>query len=126
MNIKSLAPQPVSLDFAKGVNKQKEVKTSDTGDRDADGKRNPDERPPKHQLTEEELQLVLKSLRALPGIKDKHLVVSYTEKDEHYTFFIKDPYGEIIRRLSTDEAWGLYLSHSDSEDTKGHLLDKAV
>ncbi len=125
MNIKGLNPQTISLDYAKGVTKKKEMKSTETSDRDADGKKNPEERPPKHQLTEEELQEVLKALNALSGVKEKQLKVTFTENEGHYVFYIKDPYGEVLRRLSTNDAWGISLSHS-ADESKGNLLDKAV
>jgi hypothetical protein len=125
MNIKSLNPQTVSLEYAKGVNEKKEVKSSEAGDRDADGRRESDQRAPKHQLTDEELEFVLEALNSLSGVKDKNLVVSHIENEGHYTFLIKDPYGEILRRLSTNDAWEIYLNHN-SEKTTGQLLDKAV
>lgn len=124
MNIKTLAtPSVTPLDSLKNTEIKKEMRSEESGDRDADGRREPSSGEQKEALTEEELLQVMQSLREIPGVKEHNLTVRHQFINNHYFFFLEDLQGKTIRRMSTPEAWMVV----QSQDQKtGQLLNKTL
>lgn len=124
MNVKTLGSNIVApLESLKNTEVKKEVRSEESSDRDADGRRDPDFKPIKEELTEEELQQVLEALKKVPGVKDHNLVVRYQIIDHRYFFFIEDLKGKVVRRMKTSEAWAA----AQAQDQKtGNLLNKSL
>ncbi len=123
MNIKSLSNIITPTDTLTRVDKKAEVKAEQSGERDADGRRQQDSGPEKHSINDEELQIILEALKSIPGVMEHDLIIRPQEINNSYFFFIEDNKGKVIRRLNTKEAWAVHLSN---DQPKGQLLDKSM
>ena len=122
MNVKTITSNLSSLLPQKKTDESKAVKSEHSQDRDADGRKQREEKPKKENFTEEEILRALNYLKNLEGVKTNHLLVSYENSNEMIVFFLKEPNGKVIRRIMGCDAWTLMLSEAE----KGHLLDKAM
>ncbi|MEO0335691.1 MAG: hypothetical protein AAF202_04830 [Pseudomonadota bacterium] len=125
MNVKSVANPIASLDSMTSTQGKERVKTFESADRDANGKQEQPDQEPERDLSEQELEDVLQKLRAMPAVKENHLVVSVQQIGETKMVFIKSPYGDIVRRLTPFQAMKS-TEHIDQDTPKGQLLNKAM
>lgn len=126
MNIKSVVNSFLPFDVRKTENAgaKKDIKSQESHDRDADGRRQPDQEPNKRHLSEEELKDAVKYLEELPGVKDNNLVVRLRNSEsEVRVVYIEDRKGQVVRRIPEAELWQLTLNR---QKKKGQLLDKAM
>lgn len=122
MNIKTLANNTVTpLDRTKSPDKSREVKSEESHDRDANGRRESDGHPEKQHLSEEEVQLVLESLKKIPGVTEHNLIPKVKFINNSHFFSIEDLSGKVIRRMNTSQAWHVHLSQ---DQKTGQLLNK--
>ena len=122
MNIKSAVSQIIPLSVRK---LQRENKTEATADRDPNAGRQEkkEERTPRRNLSQEEIDKAVDYLKNLPGVKESHLSVRLTRENNVPVVFIEDPAGKIIRRIPEME---LSLIGGTPATTKGNLLNKSL
>ena len=122
MNIKSILPQVSALD-TKMKAEPKEVTLEESQDRDPNGKQERGDGHPQREMTEEELEKALETIKALPGVQSSALNVSLVKSEGHAVVLILGPKGEIIRRLTEPDLWQI-LNHQEKKT--GQILDKAM
>ncbi|MCB0413629.1 MAG: hypothetical protein KDD50_04810 [Bdellovibrionales bacterium] len=121
MNIKSIN-SPLNVDSISRVERDKEVKSQESSERDADGRRQGDNsHEEKRHLSDEEIQSILRAIQNHEGVKANNLRVSVERLEDTVYFLILDTQGNRIKRLNSTQAW----MFSQSQNTnKGHLVDK--
>jgi len=122
MNIRSLS-SPVAVVPASQIKQASEaIKPHDADERDADGRQPFGEK--KRKITDEELEKLLKSLRAHPGVVANGLVVELLMIDgQERAILIKTPTGQTVRRVPDGE-FATLLDNIDQ--ASGRLFDKAA
>lgn len=122
MNIKGLQSNPVvPLDPKQRVDGT--TRTVNTGDRDADGRRQQESGEQKRNLSQQEFDDCLKALAEMPGLKSNNLSIKVEVEDGVRVVLIVDPTGQIVRRLSEAQLWG---ATRDKDRQTGRILDKAM
>ncbi|MBY0314539.1 MAG: hypothetical protein K2Q26_03405 [Bdellovibrionales bacterium] len=121
MNIRSLSNLNQAVVPERVHELQNRVKSHDTTERDADGREPHSDKPRK--ITDEELEKLLKSLREHPGIKANNLTVDVVTENLVQLILIKDPQGNIVRRVTEDQFYTLLNS---MDQANGRLLNKAA
>lgn len=99
------------------------VRSQNTGDRDADGRRQHAEQEIKRHLTQQEFDDALKALGEHPGLKANNLSIKVEQKDDARVILIVDPAGQVVRRLSESQLWSASLA---KDRPTGRILDKAM
>jgi hypothetical protein len=122
MNIKGLTPSFVSLDPRVRTDAKEDVRMKNSGERDADGRRQNPEPEQKRHLSEEELESAIAILKANAGVVAHSLVVRVEAQGDHRVVYIEDLTGKVIRRLSEAELWTVTR---EKDRTTGKILDKA-
>ncbi len=124
MNIKSILSNTAAVERTQTTETAKEVKSENSSkDRDADGRRQHEEEPSKEHLTEEELQIAIKALEGLDGVKKNNLTVELVQSGEIRVAVVKDILGNVIRRIPERDLWTLT---QDSSVKTGQLYNKAM
>ena len=105
--------------------KKAEIKSDSSHERDANGQmfRGQEEGP--RELTEEELNRVIETLKAHPGVKDNNLTVSVRAINDKHFVLIEDPTGKVVRRVAAKDLWHL-LKDTDKDTKKGRIFNKAL
>jgi len=105
--------------------KKAEIKSDASAERDANGQinRGPEEGP--RELSEEELNKVVETLKAHPGVKDNNLQVNLKLINGKHFVLIEDPTGKVVRRVAAKDLWHI-LKDSDKEIKKGRIFNKAL
>jgi uncharacterized FlaG/YvyC family protein len=122
MNIRSLS-SPVTVVPINQVKQASEaIKPHDAEERDADGRQPFGEK--KRKITDEELEKLLKSLKAHPGVVANGLVVELLMiEGQERAILIKNASGQIVRRVPDGEFAGLL---DNIDQANGRLFDKAA
>lgn len=122
MNIKGFFVNP--LPQSKATEKVSgQLKMQESADRDADGRRQPQEEETKQHLSDEEFKHALESLEKHPGLIANNLTIKVEENGDQKVVFIEDSQGNVVRRLSERQLW----SAIQALDRKsGSILDKAI
>lgn len=124
MNIKSIVSNILPIDFRAKVDGHSAVKTHESTDRDADGRRQPkDETEIKHQLTDEEFTEAFELLKTMPGIEDNQLAVKVVKEGSLRWVLILDKESRVVRRLADADLW---IATRNMAKSTGKLLDKAL
>lgn len=123
MNIKTINSSPLLHIEPKNKVEGGSVRSKETADRDADGRRQQAEPELKRHLKPEELEEALKILNDHPGMKQNNLSLKVEVKDDCRVITIVDPQGKIIRRLSEAQLWA---ATRDKDKQTGKILDKAM
>ena len=109
--------------------KLREATTSEThttSDRDANGQQQREEQAPRRNLTEEELQAAVKTLEALPGVKDNGLKFRLSRSEDGVpVVYVEDRDGKIVRRIPETELSQLGARSVEAKTT-GNLFNKAM
>lgn len=122
MNIKGFFTNPLSPATATEKVSNK-LKMQESADRDADGRRQPQEEEVKRHLTDEEFNSALKTLEKHPGLVANNLTIRVEESGGQKIVLIEDSQGNVVRRLSESQLW----SAIQAFDRKtGSILDKAM
>ena len=122
MNIKSIINIPHPAELQKVEAPKQEVKTGESADRDADGKREQEEHE-RRALTDDELQELEDQIRELPGVKEHGLQVRIEASNGSRVMLIEEPGGHVIRRIPESDFLPL-LKRQRSQT--GKILNKAV
>lgn len=121
MNIKGFFTNPIAQVPSAEKASQK-LKMQESADRDADGRRQPEEDEAKRHLNDEEFQSAIQTLEKHPGLIANNLTIRVEEKEDHRVVIIEDRQGNVVRRLSESQLW----STIQAFDRKtGSILDKA-
>lgn len=122
MNIKGLQPSPVTaIDSKPRV--EGRARTANTGDRDANGRREQPEGEQKRNLNDQEFDDALKVLSEMPGLKANGLRLEVLTEDGVRIVHIVDPEGKVVRRLTEAQLWA---TTRDKDRQTGKILDKAM
>lgn len=120
MNIRSLISQIISpMDR---MSPSDSVKAGTASDRDPDGRRERQEKPPR-QLTETEIAKLKTHLDEIPGIKEGILKYSFSGEPGHRVLIIENAEGEPVRRFTELEFEALLQSQ---ERPTGKILNRAM
>ena len=122
MNIKGLNPTLAALEPRTRVEGKENVRLQDSGDRDADGRRQDAEPEPKRHLTDLEFELAIKTLKEHQGVVAHGLIIRVETHEDTRVIFIEDQTGKVIRRLSESDLW---LVTREKNRATGQILDKA-
>lgn len=121
MNIKSLSGLAQQVRTVEKPTEKQPLKLQDTTERDADGRRQ--QQYKKRKVTPEEVQKIIESLKANPGVVQNQLSVNLEKENEILVIYIKSPDGQIIRRITEDVFYQLV----DSADlANGRIFNKAA
>lgn len=123
MNIKSLGPQFVRPSTAAKATEKTRTTMQESTDRDADGRQDQGQEPPKRHLKDEEFQEALQILKEMPGVKQSNLIVRVESREDHRVILIEDIKGTVVRRLSEADLWAVTR---DKSKTTGQIYDKAM
>ncbi|MGZ3724911.1 MAG: hypothetical protein ACXWQQ_03895 [Pseudobdellovibrio sp.] len=127
MNIKSLignlAPITTAPTAAAKVDRQ--IKTDNTADRDANGQQFYGKERKKEKMTDEQFEKAVELLREKHFIKDMHWIVLASEENGIKFAVVQDPQGQTIRRIPEYDLWEVF-DDVRSEETKGQLLKKTA
>jgi len=122
MNIKNIHTAPIlPIDPKQRVEGKPRAK--ETGDRDANGRREQAEAEIKRHLSEQEFDDALKVLAENPGLKANNLTIKVEVQDDCRVILILDPHGAVVRRLSEAQLW---TATRDKDRQTGKFLDKAM
>ncbi len=101
------------------------IKSDNTHDRDANGQQTFDDQNKEHRepMNEEQLEKALEHLRQLAVVKEHNWVIELFVAENKKFVLVKDPNGNVIRRIPELELWTLPV---DSSDPKGQLLKKTA
>lgn len=122
MNIKGLNPSPAAaLDPRKRVEGRENVRLQNSGDRDADGRRQSQEPELKRHLNEAEFEAALKALKEIQGIAANGLSVRVEIHEDRRVIYIEDQEGKVVRRLSEADLW---LVTREKTRPTGQIFDK--
>ncbi len=98
------------------------IRSHDASERDADGRQPFGDK--KRRITDEELEKLIKSLKAHPGVIANGLVVELLIEDNQSRFIlIKTSEGQIVRRVP-DQDFAHLLDNMDQ--ASGRLFDRAA
>jgi uncharacterized FlaG/YvyC family protein len=123
MNIKGFFTNPIPVTQSADKVSGPKLKMQETADRDADGRRQPEEQEIKRHLSDEEFQKALQTLEKHPGLIANNLTIKVEVKEDQRVVLIQDIHGNVVRRLSESQLW----SAIQAFDRKtGSILDKAM
>lgn len=121
MNIRSLSNSAPIIQPTKVPEVNNAIKPHDTAERDADGRQPFGEN--KRPVTDEELEKIMKDLKAHPGVVKNNLIVELLAENDAKVILIKTQEGQIIRRVPEDQFYQLLDS---MDQTNGRLFNKAA
>lgn len=122
MNVKSLTPSLAALDPKYKTEGKDGVRLKDSGDRDADGRRQQPEPENKRHLNQEEFDQALAALKQNSAIVSHNLQIRVEMQGDHRVVYIEDITGKVVRRLSEADLW---IVTQKTERPTGKILDKA-
>lgn len=122
MNIKTLGPQFVRPSTTAKAAEKTRTTMQESADRDANGRQDQGQEPPKRHLNDQEFQEALQILKEMPGVKQSNLLVRVESREDHRVILIEDIKGTVVRRLSEADLWAVTR---DKTKTTGQLYDKA-
>ncbi|MGE0763294.1 MAG: hypothetical protein AB7N80_08450 [Bdellovibrionales bacterium] len=122
MNVKSLTPNLSALDPRLRTEAKDNVRLQNSGDRDADGRRQQNEPEHKRHLNESEFETALETLKKNAAVTAHNLQIRVEQHEDHRVIFIEDRAGQVIRRLSEADLW---LVTRENDRPTGKILDKA-
>lgn len=122
MNIKGLNPNLVHLDTRLRADGKDNVRTQNSSERDANGRRQQEEAPIKRTLTEEEFAEALQALKDNPAVKNNNFQIRVANHEGLRVVYVEDLSGQVIRRLSMADLW---LVTRLKDRPTGKILDKA-
>lgn len=125
MNIKSVVNNIQNIEPNKRTESANQVKSEQTTDRDADGRREPQEEPEKRHLSDEELKEALDALKKIPGVQQNNLRVRVVDRGATRVIFLEDSLGTVIRRMTEAELWSL-TQQRDATKATGQIYNKAM
>ena len=103
----------------------RQIKTDNTQDRDANGQQLYQRERKKEKMTEEQFEKAVSLLREKHFIKDMHWVVLAAEENGLKYAWVQDQSGQTIRKISEFDLWEVF-EDAKSEETKGQLLKKTA
>lgn len=129
MNIKNLTGTNQILS---GVNSkdssrpiEKSIKADESHDRDANGQALFQRQVKKEKMTREQAEKAIQLLNEKPFMKEMSWVATLIEEDSYYFAEVKNPTGELIRRISEMGLWELF-DVTTSDPHKGNLLKRVA
>lgn len=125
MNIKNLIGNSAPITPAKSVAKvDRQIKTDNTADRDANGQQFYQKEKKKERMTKEQFEKAIALLREKHFIKDMNWsVMPVNEGDIKYAS-VQDSSGNLIRKIIEYDLWEIF--DEVAEETKGQLLKKTA
>ena len=123
MNIRTVSNPILPVD-TKRVSNARDVKT-DTGsqERDADGRRQPNQEPSKDPLNDEELKKAKEYLENMTGLKANGLQVEIETNGDLRVFLIRNEDGQVVRRILE---WEMRALIGAKDKKVGQIFDKAA
>ena len=122
MNVKSLTPSLAALDPKYRTEGKDNVRLKDSGDRDADGRRQQPEPENKRHLNQEEFDEAFAELKQNSAVVAHNLQLRVETQGDHRVVYIEDLQGKVVRRLSEADLWT--VTRQNNRPT-GKILDKA-
>ncbi|HAG91880.1 MAG TPA: hypothetical protein DCL41_08415 [Bdellovibrionales bacterium] len=123
MNIKGFFTNPIPLVRSADKVGENKMKMQESADRDADGRRQGEEKEEKRHLSEDEFKKAISELEKHPGLIANNLTIKIEDKEDHKVVLIVDIHNQVVRRLSESQLW----SAIQAFDRKtGSILDKAM
>lgn len=123
MNIRTVA-NPILPADVKRVTASRDVKSENSSEeRDADGRRQPNEEPNKNPLSEEEMKKAKDYLDQLPSLKANGLTIEVSQAGEHKVFLIRNADGLVVRRIVE---WEMRALITDKDKKVGQIFDKSA
>ncbi|MBY0553726.1 hypothetical protein K2P97_04300 [bacterium] len=125
MNIKNLIGNSAPITPANSVAKvDRQIKTDNTADRDANGQQFYQKEKKKEKMTKEQFDKAITMLKEKHFIKDMHWsVMPVNEGDIKYAL-VQDQAGNTIRKIIEYDLWEIF--DEVAEETKGQLLKKTA
>lgn len=125
MNIKNLIGNSAPITPANSVAKvDRQIKTDNTADRDANGQQFYQKEKKKEKMTKEQFDKAIAMLKEKHFIKDMHWsVMPVNEGDIKYAL-VQDQAGNTIRKIIEYDLWEIF--DEVAEETKGQLLKKTA
>lgn len=109
-----------------GVKVERQIKTDDTQERDANGQEQyQKQQKKKEKMSEEQFDKAIALLREKHFVKDMHWVVLAVMDNDLKYALIQDSNGKEIRRISEYDLWEIFEDQS-TDQTKGQLLKKTA
>jgi len=123
VNIRTVSNPILPVD-TKRVSNARDVKT-DTGsqERDADGRRQPNQEPSKDPLNDEELKKAKEYLENMTGLKANGLQVEIETNGDLRVFLIRNEDGQVVRRILE---WEMRALIGAKDKKVGQIFDKAA
>jgi hypothetical protein len=123
VNIRTVSNPILPVD-TKRVSNARDVKT-DTGsqERDADGRRQPNQEPSKDPLNDEELKKAKEYLENMTGLKANGLQIEIETNGDLRVFLIRNEDGQVVRRILE---WEMRALIGAKDKKVGQIFDKAA
>ena len=115
MNIRSLSNPAQILAQDKIEGQKKDIRSSQTADRDANGQQAFGGQAEERALSEEELQQVLEKIQNHPGLLANGLVAELVIENDRPWVVIKDPEGQLVKKIN-QRYLQEYLEQGQAED----------
>lgn len=126
MNIKNLIGNSAPITPAQSVAKvDRQIKTDNTADRDANGQQFYQREKKKEKMTQEQFDKAIAMLKEKHFIKDMHWSVMPVNEGAIKYAWVQDQAGNTIRKIIEFDLWEVFDEIS-TEETKGQLLKKTA
>lgn len=126
MNIKNFLGISSHVTPASQVGKvDRQIKTDNTSDRDANGQQFYQQQKKKEKMTEEQFEKAIALLREKHFVKDMNWNVMACNEDGVKYAWVQDHSGKSIRKISEFDLWDIF-EDIKSDETKGQLLKKTA
>ncbi|MEQ1722180.1 MAG: hypothetical protein ABL930_03330 [Pseudobdellovibrio sp.] len=103
----------------------RQIKTDNTADRDANGQQFYQKEKKKEKMTQEQFDKAVALLREKHFVKDMNWVVLATSEGDIKFAWVQDRSGQSIRKIIEFDLWEVF-DDVKSEETKGQLLKKTA
>lgn len=126
MNIRNMLGNAATVSPATSAAKvERPIKADSSHDRDPQSQQYSQQEKQKEKMTAEQFEKAIAILRKKDFIKDMSwLVFAHVENNVKYAW-VKDSYGETIRKIIEYDLWEIF-NDSSVEETKGQLLKKTA
>jgi hypothetical protein len=126
MNIKNLIGNSAPIaPTNSGAKVDRQIKTDNTADRDANGQQFYQKQNKKEKMTQEQFEKAIAKLREKNFVKEMNWVVLAVSEAGLKYALVQDPSGQSIRKIIEFDLWEIFDDFK-SEETKGQLLKKTA
>lgn len=128
MDIKNAINSVLPLNLRTKDPVDRTIKSSNTTDRDANGQQqySQQQNAKREKMSDEQFQKAMDSLKSFPAIQENGITVEELTENEKRFVVLKDPNGNLIRRIPELDLWELPVFSVSEPSPKGQILRKTA